>query len=136
MDRFYANHKDFVKSRNWYQTRNEESSSNYSSCDGARTVAEIFDYDSSKYFSFGKIEYNAENNTYVTVREPLNPDSIAFPCGLHAKSFFNDTFSLSYNNENIVINETDLSNEFDRDDVFKMPEDAWKTYWKNLTEGK
>ena len=39
----------------------------------------------------------------------LNPDGIAHPCGIAARSFFNDTYTLYKGNTQIPINETGIA---------------------------
>lgn len=131
-DNYYANHKDYVKSRDYPQMRNASSYKNYTTCDGAKYIKEIFDYDESKYYSFGQLVFDKTLNKSTLVREKLDGNSIAIPCGLQAKTFFNDSISIFFNNENIPINDTDITNEFDRKLVFNPPDDAWKYHWIDI----
>lgn len=75
LSNFYMNHRDYVRSRSFAQLRNANDTSNYSKCDGAKTVGEIFDFEKSRYKSLGGND--------------LNENSTANPCGLGAKSMFN-----------------------------------------------
>ena len=74
--------------------------------------------------------------------EPLNPDDPAFPCGLVAKSYFNDTFDLWRKNEdvgncpeppttactNITIDDSNIAWESDVKYKFKnLPVDDWES---------
>jgi len=72
---FFLNQRDLARSRSFQQLRNVDDKSNYTRCKGALLVKEIFDFNSNRYV-------NPWNYT-------LNPDSIANPCGLAAKTFFN-----------------------------------------------
>jgi hypothetical protein len=75
LSNFYQNHRDYAKSLSYSQLRNTFDSKNLSRCDGALLIEEIFDYDPQRYFN--KFNQN------------FNPKSIASPCGLVAKSYFN-----------------------------------------------
>ena len=72
---FFLNQRDLARSRSFPQLRNVVDKSNYTRCKGALTVNEMFDFNPKKYI-------NPWNNT-------LNPNSIASPCGLAAKTYFN-----------------------------------------------
>ena len=48
----------------------------------------------------------------------LVPDEVAIPCGLMAKTFFNDTYIFTINNNPLTVEENDISFEKDRD-LFK-----------------
>lgn len=58
----------------------------------------------------------------------LNPDDVAHPCGLIAKSFFNDTYTL-YKENNTTPYEvitTDISWKPDRENFKNLPQDNWR----------
>jgi hypothetical protein len=63
-----------ARSRSYPQLRNDVDKSNYKKCEGALTVAEIFDFKEQKYKT-------------VSGQKLLATD-IANPCGLQAKAFF------------------------------------------------
>lgn len=131
---FYANHRDYVKSKIFSQLRGEThiDSKNNSKCDGAKFVKEIFDGDSSRY------------KTYTG--KPLQPDDYANPCGLVAKAFFNDSYILK--NYKIKKDQTNLTeriieikgdgiaNDYDKDYVFKKHNDSENLQWINVEDGK
>lgn len=71
---FFANHRDYVRSRSYAQLRGEESSSDYSECEGSRLVKEVFDFQEDKYSS--------------AWGEKLEANQVASPCGLQAKALF------------------------------------------------
>lgn len=66
------------------------------------------------------------------------------PCGLVAKSFFNDTYVLKLNTEKINIDENGIAWDSDKEYKFKVLEGNNKTtgkplkdlYWMNVTDGK
>lgn len=123
LDKFYANHRDFVKSRSFFQLRDKESTDNYKICDGAKTVEEIFDFDKSRYLSYDGKQLYAK--------------SIARPCGLHAKAFFNDTIQIfdKEKEDYVNFNTTDISNEYDREYVFKKNNNSTNNDWIDVTDG-
>jgi hypothetical protein len=53
----------------------------------------------------------------------LKNDDIAYPCGLIAKYFFNDTYQLSETSSGtkITIDETDIAHKVDKEYKFKLP---------------
>ena len=61
----------------------------------------------------------------------LVPDEVAIPCGLMAKTFFNDTYTFSINGVQLEVKETDITFEKDRD-LFKKNYSKDKQ-WIDLT---
>jgi hypothetical protein len=125
LENFYSNHRDFVKSRLYPQLRGDihVDSSNNSKCEGARFVKEIFDYDETKYKTFKN--------------ETLKADDFANPCGLIAKSYFNDTYELYADDQvRVAVDETMIANNYDRDYVFKRHSDFAKLQWADVENGK
>jgi hypothetical protein len=121
---FYMNHRDFVKSRSFAQLKGDVhvDSSNNSKCEGAVYINEIFDNDSSKYYTkWGK---------------SLEPTDYANPCGLIAKSFFNDTeYTLTnYKGENFLIDDSDIANDYDRKYMFKRNVEYKKLQWLDVED--
>jgi hypothetical protein len=78
LDNFYQNHRRYVKSRSFDQLKgsNLDVATITSDCDPIITVDELGNF------------YAADNVTKLASGSPANP------CGLVAKSFFNDTFQL------------------------------------------
>lgn len=126
IENFYMNHRDFVKSRNFAQLRGDVhvDSTGNSKCVGAKYVWEIFDNITSLY------------KTYTG--NPLNGDDYANPCGLIAKSYFNDTnFKVVDSKENeIFINEKGIANDYDRQFMFKRLANSSLTQWIDVENGK
>jgi len=82
------------------------------------------------------------NSTKNLNGDSLNSADVANPCGLIAKYFFNDEFSLSQHNNPIAIDETNIAHAVDRDFKFQIPEiegreddmDAYKdVMWRDVT---
>jgi len=81
LDNFYQNHRRYVKSRDYKQLMGE-----------TRTTTEIAN--TCDPIITNKDLANVGYTTSVN-NKPLDPDAAAIPCGLIAKSYFNDTYLLS-----------------------------------------
>eukprot|EP00358_Blepharisma_japonicum_P001361 CAMPEP_0202946684 /NCGR_PEP_ID=MMETSP1395-20130829/9821_1 /ASSEMBLY_ACC=CAM_ASM_000871 /TAXON_ID=5961 /ORGANISM="Blepharisma japonicum, Strain Stock R1072" /LENGTH=218 /DNA_ID=CAMNT_0049647427 /DNA_START=285 /DNA_END=938 /DNA_ORIENTATION=+ len=93
---FYQNYRTYVKSKSWTQLRGD-------------------DIDSTKLKDCDPIEYVKDLNVKSNLKgEILDSESVANPCGLVAKSFFNDTYAL-YNSSSgqIAIREYGIALESD-----------------------
>lgn len=123
IDNFYMNHRDFVKSRSYPQLRGEVNV-DLTKCEGAKYVSEIFDNVTSKYYTWMNVS--------------LKGSDIANPCGLIAKSIFNDTNYKLYTSkgENIYINETNIANDYDKKYMFKRTADYKNLQWIDVENGK
>ena len=63
---------------------------------------------------------------------PLDPNAIASPCGAIAYTFFNDTFSLFYQNgSQIMINQTLITRPNDAGSKYKPSQNSNSTQWIN-----
>ena len=100
---FYQNNRIYVKSIISKQLRgNKISSYEENSCSDAKR---------NKDFAFVKKSVSGKT---------LNPDDLAWPCGLAARSYFNDTFSLyDANNKYISISDKNISWDDDKEHKFK-----------------
>lgn len=71
----------------------------------------------------------------------MAPTAPANPCGLVAKSFFNDTFRV-YNGTNqtttkVDVNSNGIAWDSDKEYKFKNMDGDWQDYqWMNVTDGK
>ena len=61
----------------------------------------------------------------------LDPNEVAIPCGLMAKTFFNDTYTFLINKQKLDVKETDITFEKDRDLFKKNP--SLNKQWLDLT---
>ena len=116
LDNFYQNHRRYVKSRNNDQLKGKKVSDKTleDDCDPVVTNNEM-----------GKTE-----NIFG---EKLIPDEIAVPCGLIAKSYFNDTFSLSYSNgTTIEINQNNIAFKADKEKHFNNLDPSKQ--WVDMTD--
>ena len=98
LENFYANHRNFVKSRSYKQLRGyvESTGDLGSTCDPVTLMSDL---------AGSSIPQPALDGTV------LSPNSVAYPCGLIAKYFFNDTFALTstQNGTQIAIDETNIA---------------------------
>ena len=78
LDNFYANHRNFVKSRNYAQLRgNTYAVDKIGTCDPIKTISDV-----------GFVSFAFDGVT------KLNGTEVANPCGLIAKYFFTDSYAL------------------------------------------
>ena len=121
LDNFYQNHRRYVKIRSNEQLMGTELSvDQLSDCDPIITNANL-----GKDKSFDGT--------------PLVASAPAFPCGLVAKSYFNDTFEIWTTNpsKNITIADNDIAWESDVKYKFKNLGDGWESkQWTDVTNGK
>ena len=62
----------------------------------------------------------------------LDDDSFAVPCGLMAKTFFNDTFTFKIGDENLEVDETNIAFEKDKKLFDKNPDKSKQ--WIDMTD--
>lgn len=102
LDNFYQNHRRYVKSRSFNQLKGDY-----------LTVDKLADCDPIKKNS------DVGKTTAFDGKTPLKADDPAIPCGLVAKSFFNDTYTLSSDRlTDIPINQKNIAWESDREYKF------------------
>jgi len=103
LDNFYQNHRRFVKSQNVVQLRGEGSTVKFDAlshnCDPVTINKHLWDH--QKYSVKGRnlalknkeiITDPAHKDKYAPYK--LRDEDVAYPCGLIARSVFNDTFQL------------------------------------------
>ena len=103
LDGFYQNHRRYVQSRSEAQLRGENIS--------LEKMKESQDCD--------PVVTNEDMNKKKNIKDnDLTSDDIAIPCGLMAKSFFNDTFNfelLKEGKKKIIVNDTNIARKSDID---------------------
>lgn len=116
LNNFFMNHRKFVKSKIWAQLRGEEVKET-STCENAWTMKEMFGEESVYY-----------TNEWGHTFQPTDP---ANPCGLFARAFFNDTYTMynNHTNSQITIDETKISNKYLREKFFKRNKNYQETQW-------
>lgn len=127
LNNFYQNHRRYVKSRDSSQLNgNYLKPDKLGDCDPIVYVSDLWDYQ----------QKNIKNKT-------LKPDDPAIPCGLVAKSVFNDTYVLKDQDGKVVnIVETGIAWSSDIQYKFKNIENApdgqtWEdVQWLDMTNGK
>ena len=130
LENFYTNHREFVKSKLYSQLRGEMeiSNKNNSICEGGILMKDIMENENSfKTYQNEIIKGNIKN---------FNPTEYAIPCGLNAKSFFNDEYELySSSNKRITIKENGIANEYDVMYLFKNFENWRDKQWLDMENG-
>lgn len=93
-------------------------------------MKEMFNNDESKFNAVGG--------------RKMSGDDYANPCGLIAKSFFNDTYELYSESPNSIgiaqrrvvkIDETGIANNYDKNYMFKNHKDYKQIQWIDVTNG-
>ena len=109
---FYQNHRNYVKSKSYEQLRDVSisQSSLATKCSGAY---------------YGK---DFDNLTYIN-GTLYAPDDIVNPCGLMAKSFFNDNFEIFNESLAFDIIQKDISWQSDREYLFEHPKGFENKTW-------
>lgn len=117
LDNFYQNHRRFIKSQSSAQLEGKilNTSEIKLDCDPIVTVKDL--------------GINKTFGGYL-----LSDDAPANPCGLFPRAFFNDSFELlNHTNNSIYINETGIAWESDKSYRFKLPINADRIQWINVT---
>jgi len=115
LENFYQDHRRYIKSRSLSQLQgNALSVSQISSdCDPVTTVKDV-----GIYKSIGG--------------NSLSASDVANPCGLIAKSLFNDTYQLFVNDEQIFVNETGIAWDSDKNGRYKNTPNASLVQWTDV----
>lgn len=118
LDNFYQNHRRYVKSRSNEQLMgNELALEELDDCDPIKSNKDL-----------GRTE--SVNGNLLT------PDAAAYPCGLVAKSFFNDTFVLETGGNAISIDDANIAWESDVKYKFKnLNRNDWRSVqWHDVED--
>lgn len=117
MKNFYQNYRTYVKSKSYAQLRGDE-------------------LDPDTVSICNPVEYNKDLNIQTSLNgEPLAQDDYASPCGLIAKSVFNDTYSLFKGKSNkITIRETGIALESDLEYMYRRANDYNQTQWLDVED--
>ncbi|OMJ80577.1 hypothetical protein SteCoe_19118 [Stentor coeruleus] len=121
LNNFYQNHRRYVKSKSAQQLKyanmSKEEVSN--DCDPIITMKDL-----------GR----AQEDLLPGVREYYeSDDKVALPCGLIAKTFFNDTYEIFHGDLKITIDETDIAWPSDKKNI-KSVDDEAANYWTNVSD--
>ena len=112
---FFQNSRRYVKSKNIDQLQGNE----------------ISDKEDCSPAIYNK-DMDLGDKKAIDQTSDLVPDEVAIPCGLMAKTFFNDTYTFTINNDPLTVEETDITFEKDRD-LFKKNY-AKDKQWIDLTD--
>jgi hypothetical protein len=129
LNNFYQNHRRYVKSKSASQLAGQKLSIGdvSSDCDPIITMKDLGLPISPSWSA--ALSASASNSNVV-----------ANPCGLIAKTFFNDSYSLAPvgSSSNVPINETDIAWPSDKEKKFKrLNVPNWKDYqWTDVENGK
>ncbi len=110
MKNFYQNHRRYVKSKSNNQL-------------AGQILSDVEVKSDCDPVVYNKDIYPGLKNYFNNVT--LDQNEVASPCGLIAKSFFNDTFQIEYittQNTKISIDEKNIAWESDKELKYKMPE--------------
>lgn len=109
LENFYANHRNFVKSRNFQQLRGIWlESSSLTSCSPVQTMEQLTSSTTLK---------RAIDGTILKSTDP------AYPCGLIAKYYFSDTFAMfDSSKKSVSISEKGIAHSVDINNKFKLTE--------------
>ena len=117
LDGFFQNSRRYVKSKNIAQLQGD----NISDTDDCAPALY------NKEMDFGQDKKAIDNQT------SLDSNSIAVPCGLMAKTFFNDTYKFKFNNgSEILVNEDNITYPKDKE-LFKKNSENISKQWIDLT---
>lgn len=114
LDNFYQNHRRYVKSKSQLQLMGDDmAKSELTDCDPVLTMKDL---GMEKKYRMGGLD--------------LKDDDVANPCGLIAKTFFNDTYSMvDFNGNAVVISEDDIAWPSDKERKFKNQDNWQKKQW-------
>ena len=115
LDGFFQNSRRYLKSKETDQLTGDDIKA-HDNCEPAET---------NKEMGFSSTQKALDDNTV------LNPNDIAVPCGLVAKTFFNDRFSFKIGSENLVVDETNIAFGKDKKLYDKNPDPSKQ--WIDMT---
>ena len=115
---FYQNHRRYIKSKSYKQLK-------------GNIMKESEIKDDCEPIILNKDIYEGVNSSDGSI--VLDPDGVAHPCGLIAKSFFNDTYEIKKKggNQSIRINDTGIAWSKDLD-KYKNSENYTSHQWINV----
>ena len=120
LNNFYQNHRRYLKSKSVSQLKGE-----------LKTVNEIKDECEPVIRNSDLWKTTSFSNT------PLDPDAPANPCGLIARSLFNDSYLLTSDEDGmfvIDINPKNIAWNSDRKGRYRRPENAEKLQWTDVED--
>jgi len=134
---FYQNHRRYVKSKSNSQLSGELKTAEdiKSDCEPVylnKHLHKVYPFEYTQEYIKELEEKYSETELQAY---KLNPEAPANPCGLIAKSLFNDTFSFQDSSKsNIFINETGIAWQSDIDMKYKLNDNYQGKMWVNTTD--
>ena len=116
LDGFFQNSRRYLKSKETDQLTGDDIKA-HDNCEPAET---------NKEMGFSSTQTALDDTTV------LNPNDIAVPCGLVAKTFFNDRFTFKIGSENLVVDETNIAFGKDKKLYDKNPDPSKQ--WIDMTD--
>lgn len=124
LNNFYQNHRRYVKSKSAEQLAGTKMSKSdvKTDCDPIITMKDL-----------GRIQKHI-NGTNAKINY-MDDGVVALPCGLIAKTFFNDTYELYKGSDKKEIDENDIAWPSDKEKKFKKNDDEEDDYWTDVENG-
>ena len=118
---YYQNHRRYVKSKSNNQLKGDDlGTGDLADCDPVISMSDL-----------GRRPEDMQGAFALKSSDPANP------CGLIAKSFFNDTFQLYLNNTRITVLEHGIAWPSDKERKFKRVSSDWqKKQWLDVEDGE
>ena len=113
---FFQNSRRYVKSKETDQLTGDDINA-HDNCEPAEKNSEM------------GLPYGAKA---IDGSSPLIDGNIAVPCGLIAKTFFNDTFTFKIGSKNVIIDQKNIA--FDKDKKLYNKEPDPSRQWTNITD--
>lgn len=122
LENFYQNHRRYVKSKSSTQLSGESISDSDAEkyCDPIVHNSDLYEWQYNNHIGIDN----------VALPKPKQVTDVASPCGLIAKSFFNDTFAMDLNGK-IEISEKDISWPNDQGKKYKAQKNTEENQWIN-----
>lgn len=106
LDNYFQNHRVYLESRD-----DEQLSGTYKNIDQLGSCKPVY----SNLNILGNKSNDQKLYSFVDKTKALDLDKPATPCGLIARTVFNDKYTLFSNTEQIAIDESNISWKYDRD---------------------
>jgi uncharacterized protein YdeI (BOF family) len=111
LENFYQNHRLYVRSRSYMQLRDGKPTNNeLNLCEPAKKNKDMLEYFEEEY----KDTLSKDIKDIKKKLKSLDEDDVAIPCGMIARSIFNDKFSFKSESDNLSIDFDDLVYESDK----------------------
>ena len=123
LNKFYSNHREYVKSKIYPQLRGENITSyiNSDKCNPMKYNKDLFNNEKSMMKSY--------------TGKQLHPNDISNPCGLIARIVFNDTFKVFRSGRDLIpINEDNIAYASDKKYIYKRPYNSEDVQWIDVMD--